>query len=423
MNDLAPLKINAHVVIHSLKKKKYYNGVFGRVTRLPKNKTDKYHIVVYILDEKRALRVQRNNLTAAPYLDFNNEDAPTEVHNVSSPRGDDLYFEGMRHLHGIDDAPTDAAKAYKLFSLALPMGGENGFHRDAAFELGKLLLFGHGVKQAYDSAAMHLKMAAELGHNDAKNSLAFMYMHGLGIPVDQKKAAALYESAAKGGNAEAQFNVGLCKLGGIGVEQEYEAAEYWLKKARTWPTASTKNASKRHVVAAGRHLARIYLEGLGGQRDWKKAVEILQSLAFGDSEWKSDVAFDLGLLYADGIGRPVHPEKAFFWLKEAADCGHTGAAKKVQCLIRDHAQDLACTKNRNLIHILRDFLEHYCDAETQYIFGDELSKLTATHNLALPLGLSLLKHAADNNHEMARLSLQKYIDAKIVPEGLYLPFD
>lgn len=114
--------------------------------------------------------------------------------------------------------------------------------------------------------AMRLyEKAAQLGHPKAQNNLGAMYEAGEGIAVDYEKAIYWFERSAAKQNPSAMINLGEMLLSGKGVPVDYERARGLFEDA----------AAIGRSEIAYKYLSKIYLYGLGVERDRQKALDLM----------------------------------------------------------------------------------------------------------------------------------------------------
>ena len=93
----------------------------------------------------------------------------------------------------------------------------------------------------YETAAVHLHVAAELGNAWAQNNLGVMYQNGEGVPQDDAEAVRWYRLAAEQGDADAQNNLGVMYQNGEGVPQDDAEAVRWYRLAAEQGDAWAQN--------------------------------------------------------------------------------------------------------------------------------------------------------------------------------------
>ena len=118
-------------------------------------------------------------------------------------------------------------KAFNLYLKAANKGDAS-----AQFNIGKLYLYGHGIKQDYKKAFEWFKKAAEQGNAQAEFQLGEMYEFGRGVENDDNKAFYWYKRSAKQQYSNAQYYLGrVYSEGRIGISINLQKASEWFRKA------------------------------------------------------------------------------------------------------------------------------------------------------------------------------------------------
>lgn len=116
--------------------------------------------------------------------------------------------------------------------------------------------------------AMRLyEQAAELGHISAQNNLGTMYESGEGVKefkIDLEKAAYWYGRSADQGNPSAMVNLGALYFNGKGVPVDYARARELFETAAALGSET-----------AYKYLCKMYLYGLGVQKNRQKALDLM----------------------------------------------------------------------------------------------------------------------------------------------------
>ena len=194
----------------------------------------------------------------------------------------------------LDTTPTGAispsAAAAKAppadLAAAIPAGLPQALHDGAAagdagaeFELALRLLDGRGVARDPHAAAQWFEQAANRGLPIGEYRLAALYEKGVGVTRDLPAAMGWYVKAATAGNARAMHNLAVMHAeGSIGGKPDYATAAEWFRRA-----------------------------GQFGVRDSQ---------------------FNLGILYARGLGVPQDLGQAWLWFSLAAQQGDVDAGRK-----------------------------------------------------------------------------------------------
>jgi len=178
---------------------------------------------------------------------------------------------------------------------------------------------------------------------------AYRSYYGKGQPVDYSRAYRLYLAAAGRGDVEAQFVVGGMLYQGQGVEQDKREGFKWLLQAAEQGKVSPESlniiggmylrgqivplnyleakkwltmAAEQGNLSAQNDLAYLLYNGLGGERDYKKALELYEKAALqGDALAQANT----GLMYATGNGTDMDKARGYAWYSLSASQGNTFA--------------------------------------------------------------------------------------------------
>ena len=186
------------------------------------------------------------------------------------------------------------------------------------YSLGIAYADGRGVPQDYCKAQEHYEKAVQAGHMQAHTHLAVLLLQGLCKAPDTERARTLLETAAKANDAIAQFALGSMYRTGQGVPRD-------LRQAAHWYDLSAKN---RYLPALTNHALLLVEDGYP-DKDPKKAFEMLQ---VADKAGDVVATFNLGQMYAHGVGAPKDIPKAIEYYKNAADRGHMHARTRLGML-------------------------------------------------------------------------------------------
>ncbi|MCK6418812.1 MAG: SEL1-like repeat protein [Alphaproteobacteria bacterium] len=114
------------------------------------------------------------------------------------------------------------------------------------------------------------------------------------------------EDKAFNGNAEAQHDLAAIYTAGHGgVRQDYARAAAWFERA-----------AQGNVANAAYNLGVLYHQGLGVKPDIKKALTWYQKAA---EQNHPEAQYNLGIAYIEGIGVDYDPQKAKTYFENAAD--------------------------------------------------------------------------------------------------------
>ncbi len=160
-----------------------------------------------------------------------------------------------------------------------------------------------------------LREAAAAGDSLAEFELALRLVDGRGVAKDPHAAEQWFEQAAVRDLPIAQYRLAALYEKGIGVARDSQLAISWYTKA-----ATAGNARAMH------NLAVMNAEGAaGGKPDYAEAAQWFRKagqLGIRDSQ------FNLGILYARGMGVPQDLVQSWMWFSLAAQQGDADAGKK-----------------------------------------------------------------------------------------------
>ncbi|MCW8451588.1 tetratricopeptide repeat protein [Legionella quinlivanii] len=254
-----------------------------------------------------------------------------------------------------------------------------------------LLLADYFLQQANDPEKM--KQAREIyeyfagkGDKDAQLKLAFLYDRGLGGEANSEVAAHWYTEAAEQNQPIAQFLLAqLYQMGRVGKQPDYEMAKKWYKQAQ----AHSPYAS----VALGFIYDTVDDDYVNAADNYSRAA------ATGDAIGQ----YNLGLLYENGKGMPVNPEKAREYFQQSAEQGYGKAMTQLAGLyfngingIRDEQQALHWYKKAVAAG----------DSGAMYQLG-LLSETGVATKLDFPNAVSYYQQASDLGNEKAQMALAR----------------
>lgn len=269
---------------------------------------------------------------------------------------------------------ADYEEAFKYVSEASEAGWT-----EADYLLALMYREGTGVERSIEKAEEYLIKAGEAGHMRAMTSLADMYNEGKYVSRDPKKAYIWYLRSAQAGFLKSQYQVASMLASGNGVEKDEEAAKQWYARyssnalsesrrsamdtlrARRADTATSLDLLKagsmsyhtqsmvalagkyetgrdvrkneeaaaqllERATAAGgtprSHLAQMYLDGIGVEKNTDRAFELFRQAAqFGDAS----AMYGLAMMYKDGISCEESQESYRRYMRMAAERGNRDA--------------------------------------------------------------------------------------------------
>lgn len=130
--------------------------------------------------------------------------------------------------------------------------------------------------------------------------------------ADPVAALALFEQAAELGNTDALYFAGEMYLQGIGADRDTKKAASYFQQA----------FEKGNKNAFGIYAKFCFLGDGGIYQDYEKAAAIFSLIADEDAE----AAYMLGVMHTFGMGVPANFEKAVAYLEQAEEAGYAQAA-------------------------------------------------------------------------------------------------
>ena len=277
---------------------------------------------------------------------------------------------------------------------------------DTALELGNssagLLLADYYLSLANDDKQMKqardiYQHFAEKGDKDGQLKLGYMLEQGLGGVIDVANAEKWYSLAAEQNQVVAQYLLGhLYQLGWVGTQPDYTLAKKWY------------SAAESNYAPAAVALGFIYDTV---DDNYQQALDSYQLAA---TQHDPIGAFDLGLIYEKGKGRPIDFEKARECYQQAVDLGHSQAMVQLAGLYfnglvgsRDEQQALSLYKKAATLG----------ERDALYQLG-LLSETGVATALDFSAAIQYYQQAADKGDEKAMLAL-----ARIYQYGLGVPKD
>lgn len=209
-------------------------------------------------------------------------------------------------------------------------------HPRAQTLLGMAYLNGSGVERHRDEGLRLLKLAADQGYADAQYELAQAWYEQLG---SRMQSIALFESAARHGHLRAQLKLGeLCKAGEIGQASSGQRNNApHLVRAFEW----FGKAAAQGDADALFELGQLYAQGLGTKQDFGKAAECYAQAA---GQGNAKAAFNLGFLSAHGQGLEQDYAKAYQWYRVSEMRGYAPARQSAALTLKklsDEEKELA----------------------------------------------------------------------------------
>ena len=213
-----------------------------------------------------------------------------------------MVYMGVMFVDGTDD---EKARAPALFLKAAEHGDNMGMRN-----MGYCYALGLCVEKDKSKAVEWYRKAAEAGNAKAQCNLGVMYEYGNGVDVNMKEAVKWFRESASKGYSRGQTNYGIHLLNGTGVERDPAAAAEQFDLART-PRANYR-------------LAKMYLEGVGVEKNITFGVTLLELSA---AKGYAKAIFMLGTIFEID-----HPEYSYDLYQRAAAKGNKDAADRLNGL-------------------------------------------------------------------------------------------
>lgn len=214
---------------------------------------------------------------------------------------------------------------------------------NAYYWLGCFYYQGEGTKQNYTEALKYFQKAANNGDAYSYAWIAKIYYYGNGCAQNYEEAFKWFLKAANAGQTVVYGWLGLVYYEGKGCNKNYGEAIKWLKKAAENGDSScygylgssyyelqdfqeafkwTSKAVENGDIASNTGLGIMYVNGLGTERNEKKALDCFKKAAsIGDAF----ACFWLGSMYFDGKGTSINEAEGFKWTQKAAEKGYVGS--------------------------------------------------------------------------------------------------
>jgi TPR repeat protein len=228
---------------------------------------------------------------------------------------------GSQYLTGDDGLDPNPTEALRWLTLAAEAGDPGAMQNLAVAYGGE-----HGIERDDAAALEWYARASEEGLARATYALGQYYEAGRGVPVDIKQAAMFYRAALEQGDERAALRLG--HLTGQGVLDAHMPPHFgvdWALVAARAGDEGAKNWLHRQADAELRAAQTAFaLLLLDDPAQAEMAVPYLErSAAAGDVT----AQFEIGTLYATGLGVALDYVQAHIWLNIAATSGHVKAAE------------------------------------------------------------------------------------------------
>lgn len=193
-------------------------------------------------------------------------------------------------------------------------------------------------KGDYETALKLWRPLAEQGDAEAQRSLGQMYDFGRGIAKDEAQATLWYLKAAEQGSAGAQYRLGMTYVyGRKSAPDNLAVGLFWFEKAayqgdiNAQRTLGELREFGDFGIPRDHAQAVAWFRKAAGQGDERSMLRLISfSTGAGDyaeaAIWSRKLAelghssgqYNLGVMYAKGLGLPRDREQALAWLQKAA---------------------------------------------------------------------------------------------------------
>ncbi|MGB2739424.1 MAG: PEGA domain-containing protein [Cognaticolwellia sp.] len=216
------------------------------------------------------------------------------------------YFAG-------NNIVLDDEEALKYFLMAAKQN-----HLGAKYQLGTIYLYGWGQDKDIEKAIKWLLMAANGGYVSAFSLLGGIYGNENYSAFKQEAAIYWYELGAELRDEASYGRLGTAYLFGEGVNQDTKNAVLWYIKALQ---------SKGRVVRsdAASWLGTIYENGFGISSDFEKAISFYNEAI--EIDGNITAVYNLANMYLQGLGVEVNYRKAVKLMKIAHSKGRKDATE------------------------------------------------------------------------------------------------
>lgn len=234
----------------------------------------------------------------------------------------ELYTEAANHDD--EDAQIFLVEYYckggqKNYVKALPILKKlvENDNEMAKMQLAKCYFYGYGVATDYNKA---IELLDDIDLKDIKDdtklaySLGECYYKGINNKIDYQKAIYLLEPVAAQGDINAQYYLGMSHYKLNNIDESVK----WLSRS-----ASRNNSFAKYQMAL------FYFNGIGVNKDYKKAFEIFSRLIHQNHK---GISYYLGLCYLKGLGTDKNYDEAIRLLNIANEEGNINAVYELgQC--------------------------------------------------------------------------------------------
>jgi uncharacterized protein len=203
---------------------------------------------------------------------------------------------------------------------------------------------GRGVARSYEAALSWFEKSASKGHVLAHYNLGVLY--AAGPPKSHCLAAFHWQQAASKGHPLSQYHLGNCYLNGVGVDKDYPKAIRLLSTAAKGLVLRDDSNPRYHLdldreflpktpsVCSWRERAASLGDAEAQYQSGQNADSIGRALAFFESsaaQGHTAAQYQLGAIYSKGSGVPRDYRAAASWFFKSAEGGNVKAQYELAC--------------------------------------------------------------------------------------------
>ena len=210
---------------------------------------------------------------------------------------------------------------------------------EAAAVVGDLYAKGGKLPPNYAEAAMWFRRAAEAGHRGGARALGMLHLTGAGVPRDSEEAARWFRVSAEAGDPTRAGR----------SRQPAAARRRAAPTTRSAPASGSRQAAASGDLVAAFNFGVCLAEGVGVERDDRKAAQWLRRAADG----VVNAQYWYGRMLIEGRGVDANPEEGRAWIKRAADVGMMEAEVLLAEMMltgrggpKDHPAPWRCSRRR-----------------------------------------------------------------------------
>jgi len=294
---------------------------------------------------------------------------------ILSERGDvhETVTLGTLLAEGVG-CEADTELAVELLTSAAP------YDVSASIYLGEAYIYGKYLTRDVELAFKYFNDAAKLGYTASYERMGDILCEGKLIEYDVARAIELYDMAAAGGVSTAKDKSESLKSR---RNEYYEKGQKILSAEKATASEAEEAFSSLAVATAMGHpraaraLARCYANGFGTEQDRRRAFYWFRESANGGD---SGAFLSLGLCYSRGFGTAFSYKNAVKYLKSAALAGNKNAEAELLTLMRRRKKKMI----RELYSISMSLIHQkkYEEALNMLLSFEELSYPKALYTIA-----------------------------------------